>query len=77
VKDENDDLVVSHRTLNRWKSFFSQLLNVHRVCDVRQMEIHTAELLVLVPDPSPFEVETAIAKLKEYTISPGSDHIPA
>jgi hypothetical protein len=39
--------------------YFSQLLNVHRVSDVRQIEIHTAE--PLVPDPSPFEVEVAIA----------------
>jgi hypothetical protein len=30
----------------------------------------------LVPDPSPFEVEIAIAKLKMYK-SPGSDQIPA
>jgi hypothetical protein len=29
-----------------------------------------------VPDPSPFEVEIAIAKLKIYK-SPGSDQIPA
>jgi hypothetical protein len=40
--------------------YFSQLLIVHRVSDVRQIEIHTAE--PLVPDPSPFEVENAIAK---------------
>jgi hypothetical protein len=52
----------------------SQLLNVHRVSDVRQIEIHTAK--PLVPDPSPFEVEIAIAKLKRYK-SPGSDHILA
>jgi hypothetical protein len=32
------------------------------VSDVRQTEIHTAELLVA--DPSPSEVEIAIAKLK-------------
>jgi hypothetical protein len=38
-------------------------LNVHRVSDVRQREIHTAE--PLVPEPSPFEVETAISKLKK------------
>jgi hypothetical protein len=44
------------------------------VSDVRQIEIHTAE--PLVPDPSPFEVEIAIAKLKKYK-SPGSDEIPA
>jgi hypothetical protein len=47
---------------------FSQLLNVHRVSDVRQMEMHTSE--PLVPDPRAFEVEIAIGKLKQYK-SPG------
>jgi hypothetical protein len=47
---------------------------VHRVSDVRQIEIHTAEQLV--PDPSPFEVEIAIENLKWYK-SPGSDGILA
>jgi hypothetical protein len=75
VKDENSDqLADSHNILNRWKNYFSQLLNVHRASDVRQIEIHTAE--PLVPDPSPFEVEIAIAKLKKYK-SPGSDQISA
>jgi hypothetical protein len=41
-------------------------LNVHRVSDVRQIEIHTAELIV--PDPRPFEFEIAIAKLKSYKL---------
>jgi len=41
---------------------FSQLLNVHGAKDVRQEEIHTAE--PLVPEPSTFEVELAIEKLK-------------
>jgi hypothetical protein len=69
VKDENGDLLVdSQNILN-----CSQLLNVHRVSDVKQIEIHTAE--PLVPDPSPLEVEIAIAKLKRC-ISPGSDQIP-
>jgi hypothetical protein len=69
VKDENGDLLADpHNILNRWKNYFSQLLNVHRVSDVRQIEIHTAERLV--PDPSPSEVEIAIAKLKMYN-SPG------
>jgi hypothetical protein len=49
-------------------------LKVHRVSDVRQIEIHTAGLLV--PDPSTSEVEIAIAMLKMYK-SPGSDLIPA
>jgi hypothetical protein len=58
VKDENGDLLAdSHNILNRWKNYFSQLLNVHR-----QIEIHTAE--PLVPDPSHFEVEIAIENLK-------------
>jgi hypothetical protein len=49
-------------------------LNVRRVSDVRQIEILIAKLLV--PDPSPFEVEIAIGKLKRYK-SPGSDEILA
>ncbi|PNF31408.1 hypothetical protein B7P43_G04074 [Cryptotermes secundus] len=54
VKDENGDLLAdSHNILKRWRNYFSQLLNVPRVSDVRQTEIHTAEQLV--PDPSPFE----------------------
>jgi hypothetical protein len=38
------------------------------------IEIHIAE--PLVPDPSPFEVEISIAKLKRC-MSVGSDQIPA
>jgi hypothetical protein len=65
VKDENGDLLAdSHNIVNRWKNYFSQLLNVHRVSDVRQIEIQTAA--PLVPDPSPFEVEIAIAELKRF-----------
>jgi hypothetical protein len=75
VKDENRDLLVdSHNVLNRWKNYFSRLLNLHKVCDVRQIEVHTAE--PLVPDPSRLEVEIAITKLKKHK-SPGSDQIPA
>jgi hypothetical protein len=57
-----------------WKNYFSQLLNVHGVSDVRQVEIHTAEPLVL--EPSHFEVQTATANLKKYK-SPGSEQILA
>jgi hypothetical protein len=75
VKDENRDLLVdSHNILNRWKNYFSELLNVHNVSDVRQIEVHMAR--PLVPGPSHLEVEVAIAKLKNYK-SPGSDQIPA
>jgi hypothetical protein len=48
-------------------------LNVCGVNDVGQTEIHTAEPLVL--EPSAFEFEMAIEKLKRYK-SPGTDQIP-
>jgi hypothetical protein len=49
-------------------------LNIRRVSDVRQIEIHTGERLV--PGSSPLEVEIAVAKLRKYN-SPGIDQIPA
>jgi hypothetical protein len=62
VKDENVDLHAnSINILNRWKNYFSQLLNVHRVSDVRQIEIHTAE--PFAPDPISLVFEIAIAKI--------------
>jgi hypothetical protein len=42
---------------------FFQLLNVHNVSDVRQIEVHTAE--PLVPGPIPLEVEISTAKFKK------------
>jgi hypothetical protein len=48
------------------------VLNVHGIPDVRQMDIHTAELLV--PEPSLVKVEVAFGKLKSYK-SPGTDQI--
>jgi hypothetical protein len=60
VKDENGDLFAdSHNILNRWKNYFSHLLNVHNVSDVGQLEVHMAE--PLVPVSSRLEVEIAIA----------------
>jgi hypothetical protein len=50
--------------ISRWRNYFSRLLNVHNVSDVRQIEVHTAE--PLVPSLSRLEVEIAIAKLKKY-----------
>jgi len=65
VKDEKGDLVAdSHSIMTRWKNYFSQLLNVHGAKDVRQEEIHRAE--PQVPEPSVFEVELAIEKLKNH-----------
>ena len=49
-------------------------MNVHRVSDVRQAEIHTVEQLV--PEPSALEVELAIEKEKSHK-SPGIVQIPA
>jgi hypothetical protein len=63
VRDEQGDLVTdSYSILARWRNYFSQLLIVHGVNDVRQTEIHTAE--PVLPEPSAFEVEMAIEKLK-------------
>ena len=75
VKDyKGDSIADSHRILVRWKNYFSQLLNVQGVSDVRQTEIHTAEPLVLESSASEFEL--AIEKLKSHK-SPGNDQIPA
>jgi hypothetical protein len=49
-------------------------IELHGVSDVRQAEIHTAELLV--PEPSVLEVEMDIEKLKCHK-SQGIDQIPA
>jgi hypothetical protein len=70
VKDENGDLLPDLYILNSWKNYSSQLLNVHSVRGVRQIQIPTAE--PLVPDLSHLEVQIATAKLKKDK-SPGSD----
>jgi hypothetical protein len=49
-------------------------LNIHGVNDVRQSDIHTTELLV--PEPSTYEVELAIEKIKRHKL-PGTEQIPA
>jgi hypothetical protein len=56
-----------------WKKYFSLLLNVHGVNDVRQTELQTEE--TLLPEPSAFEFAMAIEKLKRNK-SPGTDQIP-
>jgi hypothetical protein len=56
--------------LARKRNYFSQLQNVHGVNEVTQAEIHTAE--PLAPEPSVFEVDMAIEKLKSH-ISPHID----
>ena len=64
----------SHSIMARWRNYFTQILNVHKVKDVRQVEIHTIE--PLAPEPSAFDVELSIAKLKNHK-SPGIVQIPA
>jgi hypothetical protein len=45
VKDKNADLLAGSRNiLNKWKNCFSQLLNVHNVSDVRQVEVHRSTI---------------------------------
>jgi hypothetical protein len=58
----------------KWTNYFSQILNVHGLSEVRQAEIHTAE--PLVPESCALEFELAIEKLKSNK-SPGNDQIPA
>jgi len=75
VKDEKVDLVAdTHSIMARWRNYFSQILNVHGVSDVRQTEIHTA--VPLVPEPGALEVELAIEELTSHKSS-GIDQIPA
>ena len=71
--DEKGDLVTDSRSiLARWRNHFSQPFNVHGVSDDRQTETHTVE--PPVPEPSAFEVEMAVEKLKRHK-SPGVDQI--
>jgi len=68
VKDEKGDLVADpYSIVAGWRNYFSQLLNVYGVNDVKNTEIHIAE--PLVPEPSAFEVELALEKLKKSQIT--------
>jgi len=64
----------SHSIVAWWRNYFSQLLNVHGVNEVRQAKIHSAD--PLVTDASTSEVELPIEKLKSHK-SPGIDQISA
>jgi hypothetical protein len=75
LKDEHGNLIANpQNVLNTWKDFFNQVLNVHGVHDVWQMDIHTAE--PLVPGPGIVEVEISIRSLKIYKSS-GTYQIPS
>jgi hypothetical protein len=46
MKNESGDLLADYDNIfNRWKNYFSQVLNVR----IRQIEVHTAEPLVHGP----------------------------
>jgi hypothetical protein len=65
VKDDKVDLVAdSHSILARWRNYFSQLFIIDGFIDVRQAEVHTFE--PLVPEPSAFEFQLVIEKLKYH-----------
>jgi hypothetical protein len=53
VKNENADLLADSYNILIDRRSTSQLSNVHRTSDVRQVEIHAVE--PLVPDHSHFE----------------------
>jgi hypothetical protein len=72
VKDENGYLLADFH--NILSNYFSQLLNVHNVSDVRQIQVHKAESLV--PGSNRLDIEIAISNLKKYK-SPDSDQIPS
>ena len=58
-KNKKGDLVTDcYSIVARWRNQFSQLLIPYGVSDVRQTEIHTAELLA--PKPNAFEVDMVI-----------------
>jgi hypothetical protein len=71
-KNMNIRGLYSQNTLNKWKNYFSQLLNVHNLSDVRQIEVHGAQ--TLAPGHSHLEAETTIANFKKYK-SLSSDQI--
>jgi len=56
------------------EELFLPVIQCDGVKDVGQAEIHTAE--PLVPEPSAFEFELAIGKLKSHKL-PSIDEIPA
>jgi hypothetical protein len=57
-------LAESYKIVNRWKKYFSQLLNMSNVSGVMQIEILTAE--PLVTGASHLDVKIATVKLKKY-----------
>ena len=70
---KSDFITEPHSIIARCRSYFSQILNVRGFSGIRHAEMHTVE--PLVPQPSSFEEELAIEKLKSHK-SLGMDQIP-
>jgi hypothetical protein len=65
-QDEKVDLVADpHSLLPRWRNYFSRLVNVHGVNNIRQIEIQTAK--PPASEPGAFEDVMATEKLKKDT----------
>ena len=74
VKDEKSNgFTNSHSVLAMCRKYFSQLLNVYGVNDVRQSDIHKVE--PMVPEPSALEAEMFIGKLKKKQIARYSSNL--
>jgi hypothetical protein len=68
VKDEKSDGFTNSRSvLAMCRKYFSQLLNVYAVNDVRQSDTHKVE--PMVPELSALEIEMVIGKLKKKQIA--------
>jgi hypothetical protein len=75
VKDEKIDLVAeSYNIVDRWRNYFSQLLNLNGINDIKPID--TLTIVPLVAEPSIFEFELAIEKPKSHK-SPGFAQITA
>jgi hypothetical protein len=65
VQNANGNLLTDSQIfLDRWKNYFSGLLNVHGFSNVSQIEIHAAG--TSVSEPTSIEAETAIQMLKRH-----------
>jgi hypothetical protein len=65
VIDVNSYLLTGcHNILNGWKNNLPQLLNARGSNGVKQMESHEAK--PLIPEISPFQIETDIALLERF-----------
>jgi hypothetical protein len=62
INKRGDSVTEPHGIVDRWKNYFSHILNVHEGTEVKQTEIQVAE--PLVPEPGAFEAEMAIENLK-------------